>query len=87
MLKRLSLLCICLIIFSTLVVAFHHHEDGDDHDNCALCSAGLQHQSADLPIPIHVIPGDLVKVGFFIPTTVITVKTVSVPFKGRAPPA
>lgn len=74
-------------MFSTLAVAFHHHDDGGDHDDCPVCNASLQHQPADLPIPISVICQDLAKIEFFIPATPGTVKTFSTPVSARAPPA
>jgi hypothetical protein len=87
MFKRLTLFCMCLVMFSVLIVAFHHHDDGADHDDCALCGATLQHQPADLAIPIPVIHPDFVTTEFFTPATPRIVKTFSTPFNNRAPPA
>ena len=87
MLKRLSLLCLGLMMFSVLVMAFHHHADGRDHDDCPICNASLLHQPADLAIPIHVIHPDFVKIEVITPTTDSTAKTFPTPFNRRAPPA
>jgi hypothetical protein len=74
------------MMFSTFAVAFHHHDDGGDHDDCPVCSASLHHQPADLAIPVQVIHLDLPKIEFFTATTPNIVKTFSTPFDGRAPP-
>lgn len=88
MLKRLSLFCICLLMFSTLAVAFHHHDDPGDHDDCPLCCASFNHQPADLAVPVPVIHWDFSKIGFFTPAIPgIVFKTFFTPFDGRAPPA
>ena len=87
MIKRLSLFCVCLIMFSTLVVAFHHHDDGCDHDDCPVCKASLHHQPADLAVLIQVIVSDFAEIEFFIPTTPSITKTYFTPFSSRAPPA
>ncbi len=86
MLKRLSLLCICLMMFSIAVVAFHHHDDGCDHDDCPVCNASLFHQPAVLSVPLQVIQPDVVNIEFLTPPTHSIVKTYSTPFNNRAPP-
>jgi hypothetical protein len=87
--NRLSLFCICLILFSALLVAFHHHDDGREHDDCPICSAGanLQHATVDLAIPIIVIHRDYARIEFIIPATPGFVKTFSTPVNSRASPA
>ena len=87
MLKRLSLFCICLIMFTILSVAFHHHDDGCDHEDCPVCSASLHHQPVDLAIPIQVIHLISARIEFFIPTTPDIVIAFSTPINSRAPPA
>jgi hypothetical protein len=74
------------MMFSILVVAFHHHDDGCDHDDCPICGASLLHQPADLSIPIQVVQPDFAKIEFFTPTAYNIVKTFSIPFNNRAPP-
>jgi len=46
-----SLVCILLVI-SSIAIAFHHHADGAEHPDCALCIAA--HTVA--PNVIHVAP-------------------------------
>jgi len=46
MLKRLSLFFVCLLLFSFVAEAFHHHDDGEEHDDCPVCMA-VVHNKAD----------------------------------------
>jgi hypothetical protein len=69
------------------VVAFHHHDDGCDHDDCPICKASLHHQPANLAIPIQVILSAFVEIEFFTPPTPSITKTYFTPFSSRAPPA
>ncbi|HTP65823.1 MAG TPA: hypothetical protein VMJ66_10575 [Geobacteraceae bacterium] len=45
MLKRFSLILVCLLLFSFVVEAFHHHDDGEDHPDCAVCMAVVHHKA------------------------------------------
>lgn len=46
--KRLSSFILCLVLFSVLVTAFHHHDDSRlDHSDCATCAVA-HHSLADL---------------------------------------
>lgn len=85
--NRLAFFCICLILFSTLAVAFHHHDDGCDHDDCVFCIASLQHSPAELTIPFHLIQPDLANFEYLTTTTVSIVKAIYSCVKSRAPPA
>jgi len=87
MLKRLSLFCICVIMFSAIVVAFHHHDDGDDHEDCPVCSASLHHSPAVFVQPVQDIHQDFTKTEFFTPAIQKFVKTFSATVNCRAPPA
>ncbi len=89
MLKRLSLFCICLMLFTTLVVAFHHHDDGCEHDDCPICHTivNLHHSTVDVAMPIIVIHQDFTRIEFVNPATPAFVKTFSPPVNSRASPA
>jgi len=84
--KGLSLFCLCIILFSTLVVAFHHHADGREHDDCLICTASLQHSHAVIAVVIHNIQSDFAGIEFFTPTSHV-IETFFYPFISRAPPA
>lgn len=87
MLKRLSLFCVCLIMFSTLVVAFHHHDDGCDHDDCPVCMASLYHAPAEVPTPAPIVQPFFDRTVFFTPTTIgVIAETFFSPVGSRAPP-
>lgn len=52
---RLVALILSLLLFSaTLVESFHHHDDGQDHDDCPICAAALHH-SADIALPAPIV--------------------------------
>ena len=86
MLKRLSLFSVFLLLLSTLVTAFHHHDDGADHDDCPVCSASLHHSPADFATSVPVIHREFAKIEFFTPTPPAIVTAVSTPSNSRAPP-
>jgi hypothetical protein len=86
--KRLSLLCICLLVFSIFAVAFHHHDDGCDRDDCPICAAALHYSSAEVAAPVVVIHPVFDRTDFFTPNTP---RLIAEPFfsvtSSRAPPA
>ncbi|MFZ4857672.1 MAG: hypothetical protein ACOYL3_14865 [Desulfuromonadaceae bacterium] len=36
--KHLSLLIICLLLFSVVTTAFHYHDNDGDHADCSICA-------------------------------------------------
>jgi len=44
--KRLTFILLFLFALSTLVEVCHHHDDGDEHDDCPICIAALHHSAA-----------------------------------------
>src|SRR5208283_1605337 len=42
--RRKITLCLvlCLLVTSIFIIAFHHHEDDGDHDDCPICIAAHQ---------------------------------------------
>jgi hypothetical protein len=52
--RFVSLILVLLLFSATLVESFHHHDDGVDHDDCAICVAALHH-SADTAQPSPVL--------------------------------
>jgi hypothetical protein len=83
--KRFAILCIILIFLSTLVVAFHHHNDGIPHNDCPIClavhnSSSATHEGYEVQRSNDVIISHL-EVPFALPST------ASLPSNNRAPPA
>jgi hypothetical protein len=37
--RKLSPVLVILLFVSFFVIAFHHHDDGDDHPDCPICIA------------------------------------------------
>jgi len=46
--KWLPVFVLSLFLLSVLAMAFHHHEDGSDHDDCPVCAAGHHYSSASV---------------------------------------
>ncbi len=88
MLKRFSLVLICLLLFSFVAEAFHHHDDGEDHPDCAVCMAVVHHKAdtslSFLPPEIRI---DLTGVIPVTPHYIFISKTPFTPANNRAPPA
>jgi len=84
---RLSLLCVCLFLFSTFTPVLHHHDDGCQHDDCPICVAGLHYSPADVAAPAPVIHPVLDRIVFFTPmVTAIIAGTFPSAVGSRAPP-
>ena len=85
---RIVALILSLLLFSaTLVESFHHHDDGQDHDDCPICVAALHHcADTALPAPL-VIYQPIVYPTFF---SVFVAENFSVQIRhipeSRAPP-
>jgi len=58
---RLVALILSLLLFTaTLVESFHHHDDGQDHDDCPICVAALHHSAVTtLPSPELLVLPDI----------------------------
>jgi hypothetical protein len=48
--RKLALTFMLIFILAVFVAAYHHHEDGEDHDDYPICSAAHQHSSASLSV-------------------------------------
>lgn len=46
--KAVSVLIAAFFVFSLFVIAFHHHDDECDHDDCSLCIAAHLVPAADI---------------------------------------
>jgi hypothetical protein len=85
--KHLALICLCLLLVSTLVTAFHHHDDGDDHPECSICLA-IHHQSdSDYAFPAFEVQRQLVDTVYTQPALAVVTKLFFTPANNRAPPA
>lgn len=81
-----SLLLVCFSL-SILVVAFHHHDDGCDHDDCPICVAVLHHSPAEVAAPAIVVYLVFNSFDVFIPSTLdVVTQTFSSTISSRAPP-
>lgn len=40
--KKLSIFIVAFLLLTVFVTAFHHHDDGSTHNDCALCIFNLQ---------------------------------------------
>lgn len=87
MTKRLSLLFISLIFLSTLVAAFHHHDDGADHHDCPICVVHHQQANVSCTAPSGEIQRQLTETAYLRPIVVVVTKTFFTPANDRAPPA
>jgi hypothetical protein len=85
--RKLALIFLVCFSFSILGCAFHYHEDGDCHDNCAVCFCVLHHSnlafqdSPQISPPVSgIFPGVLENAVYF-PSLSCS------PYLNRAPPA
>lgn len=85
--KRLSTFFIALLLLSTLVTAFHHHDDGADHPDCPICITHHQQSTAELPSSACIVHRDFAETAFVTQSRVFHAKTVFTPANNRAPPA
>jgi len=87
MLKRVSLFLTILFLLTTLVEAFHYHDDGADHPECSICAA--THQQANTCSPSSIPEISLQYLDTPYPRPVLPFVTTAdfTPFNIRAPPA
>ena len=85
--KRLSLVIVCLLIFSFITTAFHYHEDAGDHDDCPICTVS-HHQQATITASIVLCSITTYTVStWHSPLTLLFTDTAYTPANDRAPPA
>jgi hypothetical protein len=85
--KQLSLLIICLILFSSVATAFHHHDDAADHGDCPICVVS-HHQQATGSSPVAIsISRSYTIVTWSLPAVTILTAAAYTPANNRAPPA
>jgi len=87
MFKRLSSFFICLLIFSSLAVAFHHHDDGADHPDCSICVAVHHQADTGYVAPVIDIQRLVAQTIHVQPALAVVAKLFHSPANGRAPPA
>ncbi len=85
--KRLSLLFITLLLLSSLVEAFHYHDDGADHPECSICVATHQQADSGYTSPTCAIQRQLAETTYPEPVLAAVTKTFFTPANNRAPPA
>lgn len=88
MIKRLSFIFVCLLLLSFLGEAFHHHDDGDEHPDCAVCMAVVHHKSdTGFTYAPFEIQQELTETIYQSPALAGLSKIVFIPELGRSPPA
>ena len=88
MFKRLSFIFVCLLLLSFLAEAFHHHDDGEDHDDCPICMAVVHHQAdTGLTFAPPEIQRELTGTVYVLPFFSVVSKISFTPANNRAPPA
>jgi hypothetical protein len=85
--KRLSLFLVILLLLSTLVEAFHYHDDGDDHPECSICAATHQQSDTGFTPPVCEIQRHVTETVYVQPVLAVASKTIFTPANNRAPPA
>jgi hypothetical protein len=53
-LRAIALVLSVLLLAAVLLGSVHHHGDGDDHPDCAVCAV-VHHHSADAAVPAPVL--------------------------------
>jgi hypothetical protein len=86
MLKRLSLLFVCLLLLSFLGAAFHHHDDGDEHPDCSICMAVHHKSDTGFTYAPSEIQQELTETIYQSPVLAGIPKIVFIPELGRSPP-
>jgi len=87
MYRRLSAIFVCLLLLSTLVGAFHHHDDGADHPDCTVCVAHHQQSDSGHNSPACEIHRPLTETAYSRPVLAVVAQTFFTPANNRAPPA
>jgi hypothetical protein len=87
MLRRLSFYFVCLLLLSTLVTAFHHHDDGADHPDCPVCVAHHQQSDAGQTFPAGEVQRHVAETAYIGPESAVIPQTFFTPANNRAPPA
>jgi hypothetical protein len=85
--KRLATFFICFLLLSTLVTAFHHHDDGADHPDCSICVANHQQSDSGHTSPSAEILRQLAETDYARPVLAVATQTFFTPANNRAPPA
>jgi hypothetical protein len=85
--KKVALILVVCFSLLFLGCAFHHHEDGDAHDNCSICFCVVHHSNLAFQDVFQISPPVF---GIFsdIPEAVVSLfSTCFSPYSNRAPPA
>jgi hypothetical protein len=87
MFKRFATFFICLLLLSTLVSAFHHHDDGADHPDCSICVANHQQSDSGHASPSTEIQIQLEETVYARPVIAVIAQARFASANNRAPPA
>jgi hypothetical protein len=85
--RKLALIFLVCFSLAILVCAFHHHEDGDAHDDCSICSCVFHHSNSAFQNFLQISPpvSNIFK-GILEPAVNRSCPCCS-PYSNRAPPA
>ena len=86
MVKRLSLILTILLMLSIMVEAFHCHDDGAEHPECAICLASIQQADTGHTAPVNEIGIKSAEILYPRPVLAIVTTFYISPLKNRAPP-
>jgi hypothetical protein len=87
MCKRLATFFICFLLLSSLVEAFHFHNDGAEHSDCSICVANHQQSDSGHISPSTEIQLQLQETVYARPVPAVAAQTFFTPANNRAPPA
>ncbi|MDR3566987.1 MAG: hypothetical protein P4L43_03060 [Syntrophobacteraceae bacterium] len=85
---RLALLFALFFLFSAVSIAFHHHDDGCEHDDCPICAAAFVISTAvvGLGFFLYAVFITASRLEVFEPSSVYDCESLCLP-RTRAPPA
>lgn len=73
-----------LILYTGFVIPFHHHADGESHDQCTICI--VKHQAVKIT-PVFVLPEIIATIDvLFSPTGASRVSPFVAAYRTRGPP-
>jgi hypothetical protein len=85
--KHLSLLIICLVLFSSVATSFHHHGDAANHADCPICTVSHHQQATGTsPVAFSVFRSYTIAT-WSLPALAILTAADYTPANNRAPPA
>jgi len=85
--KQLSLFIICLLLFSSVATAFHHHEDAANHADCPICTVSHHQQATGSTAVVLSVLRTFTIATWLLPDFTFITAAAYTPANNRAPPA